>query len=701
MRYEVIGESAVFLLDNPKSEHPSRRYVSLAGVAIDQASMSSLLDAVWRYARGQSQSSQDQCVRFLKAFVAFFRQGELKYPRSSAEWQQLLLSFLRFHLLDQTYSKQSVQNRVQSWKGTVRPALVFLLEERIIPSGVEIPRVDSRREPLAGAPPALLGRQSVRTLESPEIHQKLLVNVEFALDDADYLARIEQECRQKIATLRSVCLKHWNAMRADHETGNALAQARSEEQIETCVRAGEYRTLAPRAFKTSPLASAALPDGHIWALAVGKRLLRAGPGLNCVSVDTLCASPFFRKDTFNSAPYYEALSRLSALPVHATELMGHTTQYYRFLGLLSGVDVAAACCLLMIEHPQFTSSSLNHAQLYDERGRLFLEAADGAGKMRFSLDKPRAGERKHAVLSELAREIVTYIVEVTEPIRTLMRDTGYKAWRYLFLGQQANGNVGPLMQSPMCSLTRDRFSLIQLYPELAEQGLTRGSLDFRRVRNTMGVLRWFETGSLDEMSRCLGNTRQVALTNYLPAALLHAWNSRLVRRFQNTLIILAAHEEDYLLEISDFASFGDLLQFIAQLLEEHRDGTSPIASQLHGRFGQRSGASPHGRLLNVRCSAKSLAYLYAFDAYATALEPAQREYVDPLTGMSAQPLIDLSRMIRHACEDRQLGNSLHEILDIEALRRCHHEALAQQADLRARFARLTFNRALEQSACAA
>ena len=704
VRYEIVGDTAVFLLENPKSERSLRRNVSFAGVTMDRASICRLLDAVWRLSRGQSLASQESFIRsFLKPFAAFFRQCEQKYPADTAAWQKLLFDFLRFYLLDQTHSKMSVPNRIQQWKGAVRPALAFLIEERIVPLGVEIPRVNSRREPLAGAVPALLGRRALARPDRRTPRQKLLVNVEFALDDADYLARIEHECRLRIATLRSVCLKHWSAMQADHRTGTALARTIPEERIEACIRSGQYRRVAPRAFTASPLASPALADGHVWALAVGMRLLRTGPGLDCVSVEMLRASPFFTKEVFNSRPYYDALSRLSALPSGAGELIANTARFYRFLGLLCGVDVAAACCLLMIEHPQFTPSSLQHAQLYDERGRLFLQAStEKSGGIRFSLDKPRAGARKEAVLSALAQEIVTYVTGVTEPIRTLMRNAGHKAWRYLFLGQQEGGYIGPLHQEPTSSLTRDRSSLIRLYPELVEHGLTRGTLDFRRVRNTMGVIRWFETGSLVEMSRRLGNTRQVALTHYLPPALLHAWNARIIRRFQNTLIVLAAHEESYLLEVSDFSSLGDLLQFIAQLLEEHRDGTSPIASELHSRFGeQRNGEGPAGRLLNIRCSAQTLAYLYAFDAYATNLEPAQREHVDSLTGLSAQLFIDLSRMIRHACENPEVENSLREVLDIEALRHCHREALAQEPAMRLTFARFAFNNTWGPTACAA
>jgi hypothetical protein len=75
-------------------------------------------------------------------------------------------------------------------------------------------------------------------------------------------------------------------------------------------------------------------------------------------------------------------------------------------------------------------------------------------------------------------------------------------------------------------------------------------------------------------------------------------------------------------------------------------------------------------------------------------------HVDPLTGLSAQPFMDLSRMIQHACENPDVGTSLREVLDVDALRRCHAAALAQQTDLRARFARLTLRTDWEP-ACAA
>jgi hypothetical protein len=169
--------------------------------------------------------------------------------------------------------------------------------------------------------------------------------------------------------------------------------------------------------------------------------------------------------------------------------------------------------------------------------------------------------------------------------------------------------------------------------------------------------------------------------------------------------MLAAHEEQYLLEVTDFSTLGDLLHFMAQLVSDHPDGTSPIANQIHIRFGPRirdprtSAAElperSSARLLNVRCSAKTLGYLYAFDEYTTGLDARLRERVDPVSGLCAQQFIDLSRMLRHACENPQVNASLGEQLDIGALHRCHHAALAQQAELRAQFSRFSLNKSWE------
>jgi hypothetical protein len=637
-------------------------------------------------------------------FLAYFRQGMRAYPITSTDWQIALINFLRFVLIDQSYCAQSGRSRIVSWRSAMS-TFKFLIDEDIIPYDVQVPGIQFRSEVLAVSKSPLLGRYTQKVGRAASI-QKLLVDVGWAEADADYLSSVERECQGKITVLRAVCLKHWAAMKADHQTGSALAMQVPATQIDECLREKRYRKRVPGtnngrgyAHLTSPI----MPEGHLWALAIAKRLMNAGVDVDCISVKTLRRSPYFKCFVLNIGSYYPALRALSALPACAPNLMSTAQEFYRFLGLLSAIDVAAACTLLIMENPQFTACSLQNVQLLNVRGRSYLEATDNNRSARFSIDKPRAGKRKSAVLSALSQEIVTYIIQGTAQIRALMRRCGHKAWRYLFLGQQVGGRLGPFPTSVIRDLAHAPFSLVGLYPELRAQGLGPGTLDFRRVRNTMGVLRWFATGSIVEMSRCLGNTERVAIDHYLPPALLQAWNTRIVRRFQNTLIMLAAHDEDYLLAVTDFSTLSDLLHFIAQLVHDHPDGASPIATEIHARFGapaQQDRNSPvqsrqprDDRLLNLRCSSKAFAYLYAFAEYSARLDTSRREQVDPSSGLCAQSFIELAGMIRHACENPQVSDSVREFLDVEQLRGFHRTALAQQAVLRTQFSKFSLNNA--------
>jgi hypothetical protein len=705
VRYGYVGDTAVFEFDNPKSVRPSKRNLSIAGLSISRPSLDRLFDAVCRQSQSFAVSSQFQSVEsFLKPILAYFRQESQPYPVTSTDWQILLVNLLRFVLIDQGYSALSVRTRIENWQCTMMPRFQYWIEEDIIPCDVQVPGIDFRSEDLAVFKSPLLGHSSTHRVARSAPIQKLLVDVGFAQADADYLSNIERECHGKIAVLRAVCLKHWAAMKADHQTGATLAMQVPATDIDECLREGRYRKgILGGKGPWAPLTSPAFPDGHLWALAIAKRLLTAGVDRECISLKTLRGSPFFAVNAFDHGSYYPALRALSALPAGAAEVMTCAQEFYRFLGVLSGIDVAAACTLLIMENPQFTPFSLQNAQLLNVRGRSYLEATDSKRSARFSVDKPRAGTRKSATLSVLSQEIVTYIIQVTAPLRTLMRRCGHKAWRYLFLGQQMGGRFGPFKVRMTHYLAQAPCSLVGLYPELQAQGLAPGTLDFRRLRNTVGVLRWFETGSIVEMSRSLGNTYQVALEHYLPPALLQAWNTRIIRRFQNTLVVLAAHDEDFLLAVTDFSTLNDLLHFMAQLVHDHSDGSSPIATEIHARFGavaegdEKSSAERRRpcdkRLLNLRCSSNSFAYLYAFAEYAVRLDTSQREQLDPSSGLCAQSFIELAEMIRHACENPQISDSIRELLDVKQLRSFHQTALAQQAVLRTQFSRFTLNHA--------
>jgi len=217
-----------------------------------------------------------------------------------------------------------------------------------------------------------------------------------------------------------------------------------------------------------------------------------------------------------------------------------------------------------------------------------------------------------------------------------------------------------------------------MYPELEKAGLTRGVLSLRKVRNTMGVLKWFETGSIQEMSKCLGNSYRVVLEHYIPHSLIEEWNTRIIRRFQNTLIILACKDEDFLLNVTDFLTMDELINFTSQLVIEYKKGTSPIANLIHNFSSELPDKKVKNEtaVLNINLSSNGIAYLYAFHEFTLKNIP-QIDKINQSNAISdsAKALINLSTFIKHACETNAISPALRDIIDYKSLMLVHRKAL--------------------------
>jgi len=521
------------------------------------------------------------------------------------------------------------------------------------------------------------------------------------MTDADYLDVVEKKCRLLISVIRDTCMEHWHALMQDGATGRKLAKQVTDAEIEEAIAIGRYGTPRLKGGAVTRYASPAHPQGHAWALAITHQSLANESDIGCVSLDSLRASPFFPKRLFFTSTEHESyavLENLTAMTQKQWQALPLPARFYRFAGLLSNLDVAAACCLLTIEHPELTAESLQDAKLLNVRGKPHLLLTDSDEHSILSFDKPRAGRRKTVVLTSQSQKLLKDIIRWTAPVREVLRRAGDKTWRYLFLGVRhrygASGFLG-VVEGRALYLTggQGSIALTKLYPALSQNGLDKGSFDYRRLRNTLGVLRWFETGSILEMSRRLGNTRKVALENYLPPALLHAWNTRIIRRFQNTLIVLAAHDEPYLLEVTDFSNMADLQHFIAQLIVDYPARMSPLAEEVQRRLGSEqqrealSLASTPG-LLSIRLSPKSLGILYSYsDLALRTLTPDELDKVDVLSGLAPRQFTDMATLLRHAAESDRIHASLSESLDVPLLKQVHGEALAIQVGLDVQFAK--------------
>lgn len=702
MRYEIKNQSLTFYLDNPKRLAETITTQPFAGSGLSEQQVIPLAESMVKKFRGQSLGAQKQSatIGFLRPLFAYFQTTGTSWPTTSANWQLTVYGLFQFYLADTSWSRARAGFRMKSWQTKIRGLLEFLIEEEIIPRDVVIPKIDQKRNsslakdrPLLGQPCAKLGNLSTQP-------KKLLVDISFGMTDAGYLDAVEKKCRHLVEVIRDTCLEHWDGLMRDGTSGRRLAEQVTDAEIEEAMAAGRFGTYSAKRHRVLLYASSLHPQGRNWALAVVRHKLATGADIGCVSLRTLRASPFYRNDSFShERDSHIALEDLTAMTREQWQVLPLHARFYRFAGLLSNLDAAAACCLLTIEHPELTSESLQSAKLLNVHGKPYLLLTDSDKRSILSLDKPRAGKRKSVVLTPLSQKLVMDILRWTAPVREVLRRAGDKTWRYLFLGvKRLNGSNGFLgiVEAPPIYLTGGQSSigLTTLYSALSQNGLTKGSFDFRRLRNTLGVIRWFETGSILEMSRRLGNTRKVALEHYLPPALLHAWNTRIIRRFQNTVIVLAAHDESYLLEVTDFSNMADLQHFIAQLIVDYPARTSPLADEVQRRLGteqQREAvllASMPG-LLSIRLSPKSLGLLYSYsDLALRTLAPDELDRVDVLSGLAPRQFTDMATLLRHAAESDRIHASLSESLDVPLLKQVHGQALAIQVGLDAQFAGL-------------
>lgn len=708
MRYEIDCEVVTFFLDNPKREAESIRPASFTGTCLTAQQITPMLDAIVAKFRGRSIHSQIGSINVLRAVFAEFKASGSSWPTTSQAWNVFALRFFQFYLTD-TYSEATTATRIAQWSTRIITLLTHLKDEEVIPLDVVIPIINKKKIRSLSKNQPLLGQKGKIIAASTEQVQKLLVDISFGMTNADYLDSVEKKCRHLVGVIKDVCLTHWNGLMKDAEVGRELASRVTDADIDVAIADGRYgemlcigSIIAPTFIK---YASPSHPQGVHWALALVRHTLNASNDIHCVTSAVLRGSPLFNAYALQSRKKrsYTALDSLTSMMPGQWQQLQSQARLYRFAGLLSPLDATAACCLLTIEHPQFTSESLQDAVLLNVRGKPRLLLTDNKERSILCVDKPRAGRLKSVALSKLAQKIVLDIVRSTAPVRDVMKRAGDKAWRYLFLGVGTRKSVhGVLLavdaSTDFMSGACGKINLAGLYPTLGQNGIGRGNFDYRRLRNTMGIIRWFETGSILEMSRKLGNTRKVALENYLPPALLHAWNTRIIRRFQNTLIVLAAHDESYLLEVTDFSNMADLQHFIAQLILDYPGKTTPLADEVQRRLGSASqgesvAATSTPGFLNIRLSPKSLAYLYAYrDLAQRTLSEDELDKVDTLSGLAPRQFTDMAMLLTHAAENKSIHPSLRDCLNVAVLTACHGQALAMQADLDARLAKLTVKR---------
>lgn len=256
---------------------------------------------------------------------------------------------------------------------------------------------------------------------------------------------------------------------------------------------------------------------------------------------------------------------------------GNMAEIANRLGLPTAHKLFPYQCLLVIQHPEITHGFLQKFTLFDDNGDCigYIKEDSGA-KLRGYKD------RRGKVLSEQVIELTTEsqqwieeIIEITQPLRTALRQAGNPVWKELFItcgygfstpigANQPGWSHSSFKASPsLLETLLDQFAPYEnmLHCDL-QNFLQRVSLS--SIRSSCGVLVYLRTKDVVEMSKALGHARYDSqlLGRYLPAAILSFFQTRWIRIFQRSFICEAMKDSPYLLEAADFTSMDELHAFL-------------------------------------------------------------------------------------------------------------------------------------------
>jgi hypothetical protein len=596
-----------------------------------------------------------------EAFVHLHISG---LPQTESEWQKLVIDVHRF-VITRTDRKSSLKTRCSSQWLAIRSFFVDLMEGGVAPISLYMPPVREVLESIDISPyhERLLGQSA--PISAVASVDKLMCSISLARTDAEYLEEIRDTLTQRRHVLKESLTDYWMKLKANMLFGRKL------------IESVDWAELEPRV-KRSPLGVPSMhpanPNHGIIGLANYLAVIRHEYGGHPLSDDDM------RKWTKRDSEFIPRcasigsvsswLSRIDA-PANFLDRPGVSERHvlWWWQGRISHFDLAMITALLIMLQPSWTPSSIMLAKIANRHGKNYLDFSDSGDC--YEVEKPRAKMMKQETLDPIAYDIISTLTDMNSDLRQELSNSGDPRSALLFLpygkvrismpipsfvsGYLSGAKpVRPNVVNPRCA---DVPWIGMLYPELVTAGLSKGTISLKKIRNTEGVLEWFRTKSLRAVSKKLGNTEKVVLQHYIPKALMDAWNTRMIRRFQNLLISVAAADEDWLLDVTDFSSLADLHAFLKDMLQLHSPSDSPLAEMLHHRFGgvrhggngnQDANQIDQNGHLHVAISKGSLSALYSYQAAVMELGliDAALDKPDVVTGLSPRHFLALTDLLQ-------------------------------------------------------
>ena len=258
--------------------------------------------------------------------------------------------------------------------------------------------------------------------------------------------------------------------------------------------------------------------------------------------------------------------------------------------------------------------SLTSANIFDKNGASLLNIASPPGDLlEFTIDKNRAKARKGGLLTKKCSDVLNQIVSSTNLIRDKIKRTQPEISHRLFLVASRNGcgHVGQLA----CRMNGITYPCIfdDYHEELSTVSIDRRSFTLSHIRNSRGILRWLETGSVQEMAAHMGNTKATVMSCYLPPWLRKQMDVLLIRKFQQKTIILATADTDWQLPASDFETAEQLRAFIENILITDQSG-NPYSDEFIRKFSPTNPkqTSQHKGEMYICISPETLAALSTY-----------------------------------------------------------------------------------------
>jgi hypothetical protein len=498
-----------------------------------------------------------------------------------------------------------------------------------------------------------------------------LVPISLARSDEEYLDELQKDLEKSREIFLSCAQKEIDLIRSEKAAGDAIISSVDYEELSRLTELS-FSTTKPYHVKKTDISGYASnpflnqkkmcgagvslygplhPNGYAHILA---RIKHEHDGFYC----------FFNNGVL-SKDDGALSSAIRTIPSWQT-MGGH-------LGLLTTRKLVPFFVYILLNNPSFNVESLAKAELYGTNGimKLLGTAGEESSNVRMKVKKPRARCEKSEVLDEKTKKVLQLLLDLTKPLRNYLKKIGDPNHNKLWLIGGSSGTGKP--QFSQIESIRDHFGARAHRTGTEWEALSKGKAcaaknsflashdelkpyigiaNLSRLRTTVGLIEWFKTGGdAKAVARLLGNSVKVTLDHYIPQALQILMNRRLIRRFQNLLIIAATVGEPYMLEATDFSTIEDLHMFLAQMLEPERVNGNELLNELQKKLnGSKTTPvcelSHMDKRIVINVSADNLALLFIYEEYVKKAGLETQLKKDLVTDTSPSFWMELSNILR-------------------------------------------------------